>query len=60
MVVKIGYLVPELKRLANKAYLALSPGAVNQDIVNLTYKRINRPCYPLDPDMSWSPSVQMF
>ena len=60
IVVKIGYLVPELKALAQRAYLALSPGAVNQDIVALPFERIQRPCYPFDPEMSWSPTVQHF
>ena len=58
--VKIGYLVPELKAMAQKAYLALSPGAVNQDILSLPFKRITRPCYPFDPDMNWTPQVQLF
>ncbi len=60
IVVKIGYLVPELKAMAQKAYLALSPGAVNQDIVRLPYERIPRPCYPFDLDMTWSADVQIF
>ncbi len=60
VVVKIGYLVPELKAMAKKAYLALSPGAVNQNIFALPFKRIERPCYPFDPDMEWSPKAQLF
>jgi len=60
IVVKIGYLVPELKAMAQKSYLALSPGAVNQDIVRLDYERIQRPCYPFDADMTWSAEVQIF
>ena len=55
VVIKIGYLVPDLKRAAPKALLALSPGAVNQDIARLPFQRIQRPMYPLDPDMAWSP-----
>lgn len=55
--VKVGYLVPDLKRMASKAFLALSPGAVNQDIVALPYKRIGRPIYPLDPELEWSPQL---
>jgi len=55
VVVKIGYLEPELKALAAKALLALSPGAVNQDITSLPFRRIQRPMYPFDPDMVWSP-----
>jgi microcystin degradation protein MlrC len=57
VVIKIGYLVPDLKRAAPKALLALSPGAVNQDIPNLPFQRIQRPMYPLDPDMVWLPDV---
>lgn len=57
VVVKVGYLVPELKAMAKMAYLALSPVAVNQDIVALPFKRIQRPCYPFDLFMRWSPTV---
>ncbi len=49
-VVKIGYLEPELRQMARHALLALTPGAVNQDIPSLPYTRIQRPIYPLDPD----------
>jgi microcystin degradation protein MlrC len=54
VVVKIGYLEPELKQMAGKALLALSPGAVNQDIERLPFNRILRPMYPLDPGMTWN------
>lgn len=60
VVVKVGYLVPELKAMAQRAFLALSPGAVNQAIVALPFTRIQRPCYPFDPDMEWSPAAQLF
>lgn len=53
IVVKIGYLEPELAQLAAVNFLALSPGAVNQDIEKLPFKRIRRPVYPLDRDMVW-------
>lgn len=53
VVVKIGYLVPELKQIASRALLALSPGAVNQNIKELTFKRIRRPMYPFDSGMIW-------
>ncbi len=55
IVVKVGYLVPELKAAAAKALLALSPGAVDQDIERLPFRRISRPVYPLDREMTWSP-----
>jgi microcystin degradation protein MlrC len=51
--VKIGYLVPDLKRMARTALLAFSPGAVDQFITRLPFKRIERPKYPLDPEMTW-------
>ncbi|MCL4508238.1 MAG: M81 family metallopeptidase [Chloroflexi bacterium] len=49
--VKIGYLEPDLRRAARHALLALTPGAVDQDIPSLTYRRVQRPIFPLDPDM---------
>jgi microcystin degradation protein MlrC len=51
IVVKIGYLDHEWEELAPVRMLALTPGAVNQDIVNLPYERIQRPMYPFDADM---------
>ncbi len=51
VVVKMGYLVPEVDQLARRALLALSPGAVNQDIEHLPYKRIQRPMFPIDKTM---------
>jgi len=60
LVVKIGYLVPELKAMAKAAFLALTPGAVNQDIVSLPFQRVTRPCYPLDADMEWTPQVLLY
>ncbi len=55
IVVKIGYLVPGLERIAARSVLALSPGAVSQDFTNLTFKRIKRPMFPFEPDMEWQP-----
>lgn len=48
---KWGYLEPELKEAASAAFQALTPGAVNQDIESLEFRRVERPIYPLDPDM---------
>jgi microcystin degradation protein MlrC len=50
--VKLGYLEPELRAAAKHAFLALTPGAVNQDIASLPFRRVQRPIYPLDPDMT--------
>ena len=49
--VKIGYLEPELRAAARRALLALTPGAVNQDIPSLPYLRVRRPMFPLDDAM---------
>ena len=51
VVVKIGYLVPELYNMRAGWIMALTPGGVDQDLERLGYKRINRPMYPLDKDM---------
>lgn len=55
VVIKIGYLEPDLKAAAPLALMALSGGAVNQDIESLPFKRLQRPIYPLEPDMTWAP-----
>jgi Uncharacterized conserved protein len=51
LVVKIGYLVPELYDLRGDWIMALTPGGVDQDLIRLGHKRIIRPMYPLDKDM---------
>lgn len=51
LVVKIGYLVPELYEMRKGWMMALTPGGVDQDLLRLPYKNIQRPMYPLDPDM---------
>jgi microcystin degradation protein MlrC len=50
-VVKVGYLVPDLFDAAKGWVLALTPGGVDQHIVRLGYRALDRPIYPLDPDM---------
>ena len=51
VVVKIGYLVPELYDMRAGWIMALTPGGVDQDLERLNYQRINRPMFPLDKDM---------
>lgn len=51
VVVKIGYLVPELYDMRADWIMALTPGGVDQDLHRLEYERINRPMFPLDEDM---------
>ena len=50
LVVKIGYLVPELYNIRGGWTMALTPGGVDQNLERLDYKRIKRPMYPLDKE----------
>ena len=57
LIVKIGYLVPELYNINKGWTMALTPGGVDKDLFRLEYKRIKRPMFPLDdfknkPDLS--------
>jgi len=51
VVVKIGYLVPELYDMRADWIMALTPGGVDQELDRLEYERINRPMFPFDRDM---------
>ena len=51
VVVKIGYLVPELYDMRGDWVMALTPGGVDQDIERLPYERIKRPMFPMDKNM---------
>ena len=53
IVVKLGYLFPELRDLAPYHIMALSPGFGDQRIERLPYQGLHRPIYPLDPDVEW-------
>lgn len=52
LMVKIGYLVPELYDIRGDWLMALTPGGVDQDLERLDYQRIERPMFPLDKDMA--------
>ncbi len=52
VVVKIGYLVPELYEMRAGWIMALTPGGVDQDLERLGHKRVIRPMFPLDKEMS--------
>ena len=55
VVVKLGYLFPDLYDHAPRAIMALSPGATDLRLDRLPYRRLTRPIYPLDGDLSWEP-----
>jgi microcystin degradation protein MlrC len=50
LVVKIGYLVPELYNIRGGWTMALTPGGVDQNLERLDYQRIKRPMFPLDKE----------
>ncbi|MBB3056797.1 M81 family metallopeptidase [Mucilaginibacter gotjawali] len=52
VVVKIGYLEPELYAMRADWILALTPGGVDQNLERLPYKRIQRPMFPFDKKMA--------
>jgi microcystin degradation protein MlrC len=57
IVVKLGYLFPDLQPVAAQSLLALSPGIVNPDVTALVYQHIPRPSFPLDQHMVWQPDL---
>ena len=52
VVVKIGYLEPELYNMRADWIMAITPGGVDQGIERLPYHRIERPMFPFDKDMA--------
>ncbi|WP_406637218.1 M81 family metallopeptidase [Amycolatopsis sp. WGS_07] len=57
VIVKIGYLEPELYDMAADWLLALTPGGVDQDLLRLGHSGIVRPMFPFDADMA-APSLE--
>jgi microcystin degradation protein MlrC len=55
IVVKSGYLSPELAPLANPSLMALSDGAINQDIIHLPTNKFRKPSYPFVEDLPFTP-----
>jgi len=57
VVVKLGYLFPELRAIAPREILTLSPGYSDMDLTRLPFRHVPRPIYPLDQDVEWQPVV---
>jgi microcystin degradation protein MlrC len=51
VVVKIGYLFPELRDVAPRGILALTPGFTDLELSRLPFRNLKRPVYPLDRDV---------
>ncbi|RKX99396.1 hypothetical protein DRP77_13380, partial [Candidatus Poribacteria bacterium] len=58
VVVKVGLLFSDARRLAEKAIMALTPGFTSLELEKLPYKRLRRPIYPLDGDFEWEPRFE--
>lgn len=50
VVVKLGYLFPELAKVAKRAILAFTPGSSTERLEDMHMKKIRRPMFPLDDD----------
>ncbi|MDL2402856.1 M81 family metallopeptidase [Rhizobium mayense] len=59
IVVKSGYLSPELAPIANPNLMALSPGVVDQFVERLPRLRKQKPTYPFDKDFTFTPEVAL-
>lgn len=57
VVVKIGYLEPELYDMSADWMLALTPGGVDQDLVRLGHHHIERPMWPFDKQFESDPDL---
>jgi microcystin degradation protein MlrC len=57
LVVKSGYLSPDLGPLANPSLMALSEGVVDQFVERLERQHKSAPTYPFDKDFVWSPTA---
>ncbi|KAK2613346.1 hypothetical protein N8I77_000264 [Diaporthe amygdali] len=57
VLVKIGYLEPELYDMAKDWMLGLTPGGVDQDLIRLGHKEIRRPMWPFDKAFEKEPDL---
>lgn len=58
VIVKIGYLEPELYDMAKDWMLGLTPGGVDQDLQRLGHSRIRRPMWPFDKSWETDPDLK--
>lgn len=59
LVVKSGYLSPDLAPIANPGLMALTPGVVDQHVTRAPRHRLRRPCFPFDASFDWNPTPQL-
>ena len=59
IVVKSGYLSPDMQALAKQDAMALSPGVVDQGIERLPRRRASRLIFPFDRALDWRPNARL-
>lgn len=59
LVVKSGYLSPDLAGVARTSVMALTAGAVNQDLSALSNTARHNPVFPFQKDFDWQPRVRL-
>jgi microcystin degradation protein MlrC len=59
-VVKLGYLHPQIEDIARRHICLISEGVGDLDYHRLSYSRVSRPVFPLDPDMEWTARSGLF
>ena len=57
LVVKSGYLSPELQSIPSRSFLALTEGAVNQNLVSIENKKRKKKIYPFQDFNKFEPLV---
>jgi microcystin degradation protein MlrC len=57
VVVKLGYLMPELRDAAPREILVMTPGYSDMRLERLPYRYVTRPIFPLDRDFAWRPRI---
>lgn len=54
IVVKLGYLEPEIRAVARRSLMVLTDGSTNEIFSRLPYRKLARPIFPLEPDTQCS------
>ncbi len=59
VIVKLGYLEACFRDIAARAIMATSKGCSNELLETIPYRRVRRPIYPLDTNMSYVPKPML-
>ncbi len=59
-VVKVGYAHPQQEDMLTRHICLITEGVADLDFTRLTFNKLNRPCWPMDADMEWTPKAGVF